>query len=133
MITLGLNIFHGDAAACIFKNGKFQYAQKGTPPVIAKKVSPSSTCDGSPLTGSPSKMSSWNNCKGTFTYSNGNKYLGEWTGGKKNGHGILIYADRTLYIGKWMSDKRHGQGTYTTSNGTVNKGMWESGKFRTSN
>ena len=88
---------------------------------------------GSPLNGSPSKMNSWNNCKGTFTYPNGNKYLREWKGGKKNGHGILIYANRTLYIGKWMSDKRHGQGTYTSSNGTVNKGIWESGKFRIAN
>ena len=48
----------------------------------------------------------WDNCYGTYTYANGDRYVGE-------------YKD----------DKRHGQGTYTYADGRVEEGLWEKGEF----
>jgi len=48
----------------------------------------------------------WNNCFGTFTYVDGDKYVGEW-----------------------RDDKRHGQGTYTYADGRVEEGIWENDNF----
>jgi hypothetical protein len=48
----------------------------------------------------------FNNCQGTRTWSNGDKYVGEY----------------------W-DNNAHGQGTFTQSNGQINEGIWENGKF----
>jgi hypothetical protein len=64
------------------------------------------TCEGSPLNGSPSKMNSWNNCKGTYTTANGNKYLGERKSGKK-----MDMESLSMQIA-----------LYTSVNGSVTKG-----------
>ena len=50
--------------------------------------------------------SPWSNCFGTYTYSSGDKYVGEF-----------------------KDDKRHGQGTYTFADGRVKEGIWEYGKY----
>ena len=48
----------------------------------------------------------WTYCKGTYTWSDGDKYVGEWKEGKQ-----------------------HGQGTYTYTDGRVTKGIWEKGEL----
>jgi len=49
----------------------------------------------------------WGNCFGTFTFANGEKYVGEFKNGKRN-----------------------GQGTFYASNGLVtSQGMWADGNF----
>ena len=35
----------------------------------------------------------WDNCFGTETWANGNKYVGEWRNGKYNGQGTYILAN----------------------------------------
>jgi hypothetical protein len=74
----------------------------------------------------------WNNCFGTYTYSDGSKYLGEWRNGKRNGQGTYFlssYFPDSSYVGEWNDDKFNGQGTYTV-NGTVrSQGIWDSGNF----
>ena len=52
----------------------------------------------------------WDNCVGTVTSSDGIKYVGEWKGGKATGHGTLTLADGEQYIGEWENGKRNGQG-----------------------
>ncbi len=49
---------------------------------------------------------SWDNCVGTYTFANGDKYAGEW-----------------------KDDKKHGQGTYTFASGRVWKGFWSNDDF----
>jgi hypothetical protein len=44
--------------------------------------------------------------QGTFTYANGNKYVGEWKDGMK-----------------------HGQGTVTLADGTIKKVLFKNGEF----
>lgn len=48
----------------------------------------------------------WNNCFGTHTYADGEKYVGEW-----------------------MADKMNGQGTYTDANGNGVEGIWKDDEF----
>ena len=48
----------------------------------------------------------WNNCLGTYTYADGDKYVGEW-----------------------KDDKYHGQGTYTSPSGGKYVGEWKDGEY----
>ena len=57
--------------------------------------------------------SNWKNCFGTYTYTNGDKYVGEFKNGKRHGQGTLTYPDGDKYVGEYKDNKRHGQGTYT--------------------
>jgi len=50
--------------------------------------------------------------EGTFTYVNGDMYVGQWRSGKKHGRGTYTYAaDETQLIGEW-------------ENGKITNGMW---------
>lgn len=63
-----------------------------------------------------------------MSYSNGNKYIGEWKNGKKSGQGVMIYENGDLYDGGWKQGKRNGQGTLTLKNGDIShKGEWKDG------
>lgn len=43
---------------------------------------------------------------GTFTYHNGDMYVGEWCDGKKHGKGTYTYAkDSTKLVGEWVAGK----------------------------
>ena len=55
----------------------------------------------------PPCRGSYHNCFGTQTFPNGDKYVGEFSNGK-----------------------RHGQGTYTFANGRVQEGIWKNNKFQ---
>ena len=43
--------------------------------------------------------------QGTFTYSDGNKYEGEWKDGKKHGLGTLTFFNN---VRKWIGEFREG-------------------------
>ena len=43
--------------------------------------------------------------QGTHTWSNGNKYIGEWKDGKRTGQGTLTFPDGTKYVGEWKNGK----------------------------
>lgn len=56
---------------------------------------------------------------GIFWSKNGDRYEGEWVGGKRNGKGRQTYGGRfpdgfggDLYEGEWLNDKRHGLGFF---------------------
>jgi clan AA aspartic protease (TIGR02281 family) len=53
------------------------------------------------------------NGQGTYTYANGNKYVGEFKNGMRNGQGTDTYTNGNKYIGEYKDDKQNGQGTYT--------------------
>jgi len=60
-----------------------------------------------------------NNCFGTVTYSNGEKYDGEWKDNKKHGQGAHTWPNGDKYVGEYKDGVPFGQGTYTHSNGNV--------------
>ena len=69
------------------------------------------------------------NCIGTFTYTDGNKYVGEWQNSQANGQGTYTWADGAKYVGEWQSDERNGQGTYTYADGSKDDEYWENNKL----
>ena len=55
--------------------------------------------------------------QGTFTWPDGDKYVGEFRGGRRNGQGTYTWADGRMYVGEYRDDRKNGQGTYTFANG----------------
>jgi hypothetical protein len=66
---------------------------------------------------------------GTYTYDDGNVYVGEYKDDKRSGHGTYTYASGNVYVGEYKDDKRNGHGTYTFASGRVEKGTFKDGNF----
>ena len=43
--------------------------------------------------------------QGTFTWSNGSKYVGEWKNRKMNGQGTFTFPDGEKYVGEYKNGK----------------------------
>ncbi len=71
----------------------------------------------------------WTNCEGTYTWADGDKYVGEWRDDKKNGQGTYTYADGDKYVGEFRDDKKHGQGTYFFADGRVWHGLFRNDEW----
>ena len=54
------------------------------------------------------------NGQGTWTYSNGDKYIGQYLDGKKEGEGTYIFVNGDKYVGEFENDNLNGEGSYTT-------------------
>ena len=66
----------------------------------------------------------------TINYSGGNKWVGD-TKFKRgswipHGQGTYTWANGDKYVGEWKWDKQHGQGTYTWADGAKYVGEWKS-------
>ena len=66
--------------------------------------------------------------KGTFTWADGRRYIGEYADDKKKGYGEFIWPDGRCYRGEWLNGKQHGKGAYVTSSGQERYGEWKEGK-----
>ena len=75
-----------------------------------------------------SDIARWNNCVGTTTSANGNKYVGEFKDGKLNGQGTVTSDKGDIYVGEWKDGKLNGQGTYTFASGNKYVGEFKDGK-----
>ena len=69
----------------------------------------------------------WTNCYGTYTFADGDKYVGEYKDGKRNGQGTYTAANGNKYAGEFKDDKRNGQGTYTFASGNKYVGEFKDG------
>ena len=47
-----------------------------------------------------------------------------------NGHHLHTYTNGNKYVGEWKDGKRHGQGTLTHANGDIQSGYFSKGKFK---
>jgi hypothetical protein len=68
-----------------------------------------------------------NNCQGTFTYPNGEKYVGEYKDGLRGGQGTYTFPNGEKYVGEFRDDKFNGKGTYTYANGEKYVGEYKDG------
>jgi hypothetical protein len=69
------------------------------------------------------------NGKGIFTYYDGVLYDGEFKDGKPDGKGTLTYPDGEKYIGEFREDNYNGYGTYTYPDGEKYVGEFKDGKY----
>ena len=61
--------------------------------------------------------------------SYGDKYVGSFIDGKKNGKGTLTLKNGNKYKGEWKDNKKYGKGTYTWKNsGNKYVGMWKNNR-----
>jgi hypothetical protein len=65
------------------------------------------------------------NGKGTKTFPDGTKYVGDFKYGVREGYGTYTYSDGGSYTGEWKDNMRHGKGTDTFANGLKYEGEWE--------
>lgn len=67
--------------------------------------------------------------QGTFTWSDGRKYVGDYVNDKKEGHGVFTWPDGREYDGNWKNGKQHGDGKFKGKDSKDFKsGKWEQGK-----
>ena len=67
--------------------------------------------------------------QGTYTWPDGQKYVGEWKDDKRNGQGTHTWPDGQKYVGDYKDGKRNGQGTQTRPDGSViHSGLWADDK-----
>ena len=63
----------------------------------------------------------------------GDRYEGEFRGGKFDGHGTYTFVNGGRYEGEFGADRPTGTGTYTTDDGEVFSGTWANGCFSQGN
>ncbi len=71
------------------------------------------------------------NSQGTFTWSNGSKYVGGWENGLFNGQGIFSKSNGTKYVGSWKiidGVTSHWNGKYYDEDGII-KYKWVNGEL----
>ena len=66
---------------------------------------------------------------GTFLTSKGGKYIGNWEDGKYHGLGSMIMPNSLRWVGEWKEGKRDGQGAFFQMTETLQSGVWEKDKF----
>jgi hypothetical protein len=67
------------------------------------------------------------NGSGTYVYSNGFRFEGDFVNGMRDGRGLLTEPNGNSYDGMWSNDEFNGQGTYKWSDGAKYVGEWKNG------
>ena len=69
----------------------------------------------------------WHNCKASWTYDDGGRYVGDYVNGSRSGKGTYTWVNGNVYEGDWVGGSREGTGTMTWASGTVYEGDWVGG------
>ena len=70
----------------------------------------------------------YHNCFGTYNYSDGRKYVGEWANDSWHGRGTATFSSGEAYVGEWRFNDRHGEGTNTWDDGAKYVGEYKDDK-----
>ena len=78
------------------------------------------------------KKTKWNG-KGTITWSNGDKYEGDWIDGNRTGNGVYTFNEKRSgygykYVGGFLNNEYHGKGTWYYVGGGSEKCTYKNGK-----
>ena len=65
--------------------------------------------------------------QGTYKFSSGNVYIGNWDKGLMNGYGRMSYYDGSVYEGNWKNNVMHGDGNYLDSDRITWRGIFVEG------
>ena len=75
-------------------------------------------------------VTNWDNCFGTYTYANGNKYEGDYKDNKMHGQGTFTFANGSKDVGTFENDKLNGYAITYYANGNINQeGIFKDDKF----
>lgn len=66
---------------------------------------------------------------GKIQYPKGEVYYGEIVNFKKHGKGYLFFSDGSKYVGEFSDGLINGQGTYYVDNNPISKGVWMNGQL----
>lgn len=66
---------------------------------------------------------------GTYIFSNGDKYIGDFLDGKKYGRGTYTYLDGSKHEGYYKDDKANGRGILILANGQKYEGNFINGDY----
>lgn len=67
---------------------------------------------------------------GTYLYSNGAKYTGQFHNGHCHGRGVLWFSQGGKYEGQWINHYREGQGVLELANGDRYQGQFNKSKMQ---
>ncbi len=71
------------------------------------------------------------NGKGTATYTNGDKYDGDFVNGLREGFGTYYWADGEKFLGQFKNNKRNGFGKYFDAQGNlIEQGVYVDGNLK---
>ena len=62
-------------------------------------------------------VKSWSYCFGSYKFSDGNEYIGEFRDGKLEGNGSFKFLNGDMYIGQFRNNKYNGRGRYNFIDG----------------
>ena len=68
------------------------------------------------------------NGDGTYLWSDGRKYVGQWKDDKVNGRGAFSYADGSKFVGQFKAGKLSGQGVFESVSGHKYVGEYQNNK-----
>ena len=68
--------------------------------------------------------------KGTYTWTSGDRYEGDWINDLATGQGIYYSHEGWRYEGGFANLKFHGEGVYYFTNGKNRKGRWINGQMQ---
>ena len=86
-----------------------------------------SNCVGSYL--NPFSNVQWTQCKGSYTFLNGDKYVGDFKNGESHGQGTYTFANGDKYVGDYKNGSYNGKGTFTYVVGHKYVGDFKNGKI----
>lgn len=66
---------------------------------------------------------------GTYKYTSGNEYTGDFDKGVMTGFGKMVYADGSSYEGEWKDNLMCGEGLYIDSDKIKWEGIFVDGQF----
>jgi len=69
------------------------------------------------------------NGKGTLTFPDGQKYVGEFKGSNFHGQGTFTSPNGMKYVGEFKGSNFHGQGTLIFPDGTKEVGEYKDGMY----
>merc|ERR1712066_744920 len=67
--------------------------------------------------------------QGTYKFTSGNEYTGDFDKGIMSGIGKMVYADGSSYEGQWVNNLMSGEGLYIDSDKIKWEGIFVDGQF----
>jgi|GEM_PF-2744158 len=69
------------------------------------------------------------NGSGIYAFSNGDEYIGGFSGSYLQGRGVYAFANGERYVGDFKLGKREGSGAYLYTSGRMDVGAWRADEF----